>query len=314
MGKSAVIFPGQGAQSVGMGRDIAETSERARAISAQAGELLGVDISALCFEGPAESLERTDIQQPAIFVTSVATWEAYLEAGGDRGRFTHTGGLSLGEYTALYAAGAIDFAEALEVVRRRGELMQAAAVASPSGMVSLVGADESTARSVCEKAAAGDVLAPANFNCPGQIVVAGSKAACERAVSVAEEVGCRAIPLAVAGAFHSPFMESAATGLAPVLDVATINAPSMSVVSNVDAEYHSEAKGIRATLCKQVTHPVLWHKCVERMIADGVTDFVEIGPGRVLTGLMRKIDRKVPIMNISYAASIASAFAEASAS
>jgi len=314
MTKTAVIFPGQGAQSVGMGQDIFKASAQARAIYQEASDVLSIDIAELCFQGPAETLSRTDVQQPAIFVTSVATWEAFVESGGDRERFTHAGGLSLGEYTALYVAGAISFREALEVVRRRGELMQAAAVASPSGMVSLVGADEETARSLCADASQGDVLGPANFNCPGQIVIAGSKAACERAVMAAESAGCRAIPLAVAGAFHSPLMESAAVGLAAVLAEATFHTPTLQVISNVNADYHGDPTGIRATLCKQVTQPVLWQKCVERMIADGVGEFIEIGPGRVLTGLMRKIDRTQTITNISKADSLTSVPASAGAS
>lgn len=312
--KTAVIFPGQGAQSVGMGKDIFDASSRAREIYEQASEVLGIDIAELCFDGPAAKLERTDVQQPAIFVTSVATWEAFLEAGADRERFTHAGGLSLGEYTALYAAGAINFRDAVEVVRRRGELMQAAAVASPSGMVSLVGADEATARKICEEASNGDVIAPANFNCPGQIVIAGSKNACDRAVVAAEAAGCRAIPLAVAGAFHSPFMESAAAGLVPVLKEAAFQSPSCNVISNVSADYHGEPESIRTTLCRQVTQPVLWQKCVERMIADDVTEFIEIGPGRVLTGLMRKISRKQPVTNVSKAASLSPALPTGAAS
>jgi len=314
MTKTAVIFPGQGAQSVGMGKDIFQASKRARQIYDQAGEVLGIDIADLCFNGPARHLERTDVQQPAIFVTSVATWEAMLEAGVDRERFTHAGGLSLGEYSALYAAGAIDFREALEVVRRRGELMQAAALASPSGMVSLVGADDETAHRVCKEAAQDEILAPANFNCPGQIVIAGTKHACERAVIVAEAQGIRAIVLPVAGAFHSSLMESAAIGLAAVLDDATFHPCGMSVVSNVNASYHGDAKDMRAILCKQVTQPVMWQQCVERMIADGVREFIEMGPGRVLTGLMRKINRKQPITNVSKAASLSAVLDAAAAS
>ncbi len=307
MKKTAVIFPGQGAQSVGMGKGIFDASARAREIYAQASEVLGVDIAAVCFEGPAEKLERTDVQQPAIFVTSVAIWEAFLEAGADRARFSHMGGLSLGEYTALYAAGAISFRDAVEVVRRRGELMQAAAVASPSGMVSLIGADAEKARKICEEASQGEVLGEANFNCPGQIVIAGAKSACERAVAAAEESGCRAISLAVAGAFHSPFMQSAAEGLSSVLAKAAFEVPKAKVISNVNVDYHGDADSIRSTLCKQVTHPVLWERCVAALIADGVGDFIEIGPGRVLTGLMRKIDRKQSITNISKAESLSSA-------
>ena len=309
MTRKAVIFPGQGAQAVGMGKDVAQQSVRAREIFAQADDILGFSISPLCFEGPADKLGQTDIQQPAIFVTGTAIWAAYLEAGGQRESFAYTGGLSLGEYTALYVAGAMNFEEALRLVQRRGELMQQAALASPSSMVSLIGADETKANEICDRARGDDVLAPANFNCPGQIVIAGSKAACERAVSVAEECTCRAVALAVAGAFHSPFMQSAADGLDPVLKDTPFVAPEIPVISNVNADYHTQPDQIRNALKQQVTQPVLWQRCIERMIDDGVEAFVEIGPGRVLTGLMRKINRKIPTKNISSFDAIAEAVA-----
>ena len=313
MGKAAVLFPGQGSQSVGMGRDVAESSAAARAVFNRANDVLGFDLARVCFDGPAAELERTDVQQPAIFVTSVAIWKAWVEGGTPRDSFTHCGGLSLGEYTALHVAGAVSFEDALRLVRRRGELMQQAAVASPSGMVSLVGADEAAARALCERARGGDVLAPANFNCPGQIVIAGSRSACERAVALAGEFQCRAVPLAVAGAFHSPLMQSAADGLEPVLEQTRFTTPRMKVIANVDAEYHRDPGSIRDSLRRQVTQPVLWQRCVERMIEDGVGQFVEIGPGRILTGLMRKINRNVPCANVSTAESIASALAIPSA-
>lgn len=299
MGQQAVIFTGQGAQSVGMGQDVALQSPRAKALYDQADDLLGYELSKLCFEGPAEKLSQTDIQQPAIFVTSSAIWEAYLEAGGKHDSFSRTGGLSLGEYTALYVAGAMTFEQALRLVSRRGQLMQQAALASLSGMVSLIGADETKAREICDQAREDDILAPANFNSPGQIVIAGSQNACKRAISIAEESSCRAVSLAVAGAFHSPFMESAAQGLAPVLKETPFVAPNMPVISNVNADYHDHPDQIRESLQNQVTQPVLWQRCIERLITDGVDRFVEIGPGRILTGLMRKIDRKIPTTNIS---------------
>jgi len=303
--KTAVIFPGQGSQSVGMGRDVAESSAAARGVFDRANDVLGFDLARVCFDGPAAELERTDVQQPAIFVTSVAIWEAWLEAGGARETFVCSGGLSLGEYTALHVAGAVSFEDALRLVRRRGELMQQAALASPSGMVSLVGADEAMARALCDRARGGDVLAPANFNCPGQIVIAGDRAACERATALAGEVGCRAVPLAVAGAFHTPLMQTAADGLRPALERTPFTTPGMRVIANVDAEYHRDPTSMRDSLRRQVTQPVLWQRCIERMIADGVERFVEIGPGRVLTGLMRKINRNVPCVNVSTAELIA---------
>ncbi len=305
MNGAAVIFPGQGAQSVGMGRDIAAASAKARNVYERANDVLGFDLARICFDGPAEKLEQTDIQQPAIFVTSVAIWEAWRENGGGAESFTHAGGLSLGEYTALHVAGAVAFDDALRLVRRRGELMQEAARRKPSGMVSLVGADEAAARKLCQEAGGDDILVPANFNCPGQIVIAGSKAACERAVAMAETAGCRAIPLAVAGAFHSPFMEPAASGLSAVLDETDFRSPRMKVIANADAEYHGDAAAIRRCLARQVTQPVLWQRCVERLRTDGVGHFVEIGPGRVLTGLMRKIDRTIACVNVSTAEALA---------
>lgn len=304
MERTAVIFPGQGSQLVGMGRDVVQTSKRARAVFDRANELLDFDLRQTCFEGPPERLERTDIQQPAVFVTSVAIWEALLEAGGRRESFSWTGGLSLGEYTALHIAGSVRFDEALRLVRRRGQLMQEAAVASPGGMVSLIGADEASARALCARARQDEVLALANFNAPGQTVISGSKGACERAVKLASEFRCSAVALAVAGAFHSPLMESVASYLKPALDETMFVAPAMPVIANVDAQKHGDAATIRDSLCRQVTQPVIWQRCIERMIEDGVGRFLEIGPGRVLTGLMRRINRGVSAIAVNKADSI----------
>lgn len=307
MNKKAVIFPGQGAQAVGMGREIAGAHDVARLIFERANDVLGFDLATLCFEGPAEKLEQTDVQQPAIFVTSVAIWEAYKAGLDGGGLFTHAGGLSLGEYTALYAAGCMNFDDALRLVRKRGELMQAAALASSSGMVSLIGADRETAGRLCDRAREDGVLVPANFNCPGQVVISGDQSACDRALSLAEDFGVRGVALSVAGAFHSPFMASAAKGLQPVLAEMNITSATMKVIANVDAQYHQDAASIRGSLCRQVTAPVLWQRCIERLMNDGVTSFVEIGPGRVLSGLMRKIDREMPIENISRLDSLSAA-------
>ncbi len=304
MGQAAVIFPGQGAQVVGMGRDVAETSDRAREIFSRGNDVVGFDLAKLCFEGPADQLAKTDIQQPAIFLTSVALWAAFVEAGGRRENFTSSGGLSLGEYTALYVAGALTFKDSLRLVQRRGQLMQQASEASPSGMASLIGSDEASARALCDRAREDEVLAPANFNCPGQIVISGSQAACERAVALAGEFGCRAVSLPVAGAFHSPLMESAAVGLWPTLLEANLTAPRVAVIGNVDGEFHEDPADIRESLRRQITQPVLWQRCIERMIESGVDRFVEVGPGRVLTGLLRKINRKMTAVNVSTAEAI----------
>ncbi|MFQ5413472.1 MAG: ACP S-malonyltransferase [Phycisphaerae bacterium] len=313
MGETAVVFPGQGCQVVGMARDVAERSARARAVFDRAGRLLGFDLARLCFEGPAADLARTDLQQPAIFVASVALWEALLEAGASRAQFARAGGLSLGEYTALYAAGAVAFDDALRLVHRRGTLMQTAASATPGGMVSLVGADDATARNICDRARGDDVLAPANFNGPGQVVISGSEAACARASEAASELGCRAVVLPVAGAFHSPLMAPAAAGLRDVLDATTFREPAIPVIANADAAYHGDAPAMRDALCRQLTSPVLWRQCVERMIADGVTRFLEVGPGRVLTGLIRKINRQVRATPVHDANAIAAVVVPAGA-
>lgn len=307
MSKSAVIFPGQGSQSVGMGSDLVKASPAAKDVFERAKDLLGFDLAKVCFEGPADRLEQTDIQQPAIFTVSVALWEAYLEAGGSARAFAFTGGLSLGEYTALYVAGSLDFEAGLKLVHKRGDLMQKAAEAAPSGMVSLIGADEEKANAVCDQARGDDVLAPANFNCPGQVVISGTAAACERAIEAAGENGCRAVALPVAGAFHSPLMGTAAEGLWPVLQETHFNEPKIPVIANVSGEAHSGVGAIRDSLRKQVTQPVLWQRCIERMIASGVGRFVEVGPGRVLTGMMRKIDRQKTAINVSTLESIAEA-------
>lgn len=305
MGRVAVIFPGQGSQAVGMGRDVADRSNRARSVFDRASDLLGFDVARVCFEGPAAELEKTDVQQPAIFVTSVAIWEAFIENGGSREWFSWTGGLSLGEYTALHVAGAVDFDQALRLVRRRGQLMQEAAVASPGGMISLIGADEAQARTVCDRARGAGVLAPANFNCPGQIVLSGSRDACDRAVTLARELGCRTVALPVAGGFHSALMDRAADGLRPVLGETAFATPEIPVIANVNAERHGDADAIRESLRRQMTQAVFWQRCIERMIEEGVSEFIEIGPGRVLTGLMRRISRQVSATNVSTTDSIA---------
>lgn len=305
----AVIFPGQGAQQVGMGADVAASSPAGRAVFQKASEVLGFDLGTLCFEGPASRLEQTDVQQPAILVTSMALWAAFLEAGGSADQFAFAGGLSLGEYTALCAAGAIELADAVRLVHRRGQLMQQAAEASTGGMVTLVGADAEKAKELCRHAADGDVLVPANFNCPGQIVLSGHRSACDRVAKGAEKEGFRTVRLAVAGAFHSPLMEPAARGLEQELRRTTIRPPRVRVVANVHAAFHEDASSIRSALCRQLVEPVLWQPCMERLRAEGVETFVEIGPGKVLTGLMRKIDRTVRSVNVSSFDSVGSVVA-----
>lgn len=285
-----------------MCRDIVERSPAARQIFEQAAHVLGFDLAAVCFDGPAERLNATDMSQPAIFVGSAAVWLAILERPNSAALSPAAcAGLSLGEYTALWAAGRLAFEDGLRLVRDRGRFMQDAAEARRGGMVSVMGLTPDQVREVCTEAAAGDTLAPANFNSPGQIVISGDATACERSLAVIERLGGRGIALKVAGAFHSPLMKPAAERLHPVLERTTLASEGMPVVSNVTADYHSGAAETRRLLETQVAEPIQWEGSIRRLIRDGFTRFVEVGPGRVLTGLMRGIDRGVQAINVSTA-------------
>lgn len=305
MSKTAIIFPGQGAQQVGMCKDVYDASEAARKVFARAQDILGEDLADLVLNGPAQKLDTTQWSQPAIFVTSVAVWHALKAAGiADELAPSAMAGLSLGEYTALHLAGWIGFDDALRLVAERGRLMQAAAEASTGGMVSIMGADEETTNRICAEAAQGETLTPANFNCPGQIVISGSKSACERSVALAEKHGARAVPLNVAGAFHSALMGPAVEGLWKTLQNTKITPGQIPVVANVSAGYYDGPESVRASLREQVAKPIRWQASIERLIADGYDRFAEVGPGRVLTGLMRKINRSVTATNYSSAAAM----------
>jgi [acyl-carrier-protein] S-malonyltransferase len=300
--KTAFLFPGQGAQVVGMGADIASAWPAASDFFDRANRVVGYDLKALCFSGPEDKLNSTTVSQPAIFTVSAAILEILRNNPKTASIQPQvTAGLSLGEYTALYAAGLIDFENALRLVQKRGEAMQAAADASDGGMVSILGMDEAQVRQVCAEAAEGQLLVPANFNCPGQIVISGATAACKRAVPVAEKMGAtKAIELKVAGAFHSEMMRPAAEALATALAGCSIGSPSaIGVIANISAEYYSAADEIRQGLICQLLQPILWKKSMEKLLADGVEQFYEIGPGRVLTGLMKRIHRRATIINIS---------------
>jgi [acyl-carrier-protein] S-malonyltransferase len=302
--KTAFLFPGQGAQLVGMGKDVADAVPQAADVYAKANDILGFDIATLCFEGPAEALNTTAMSQPAIFVTSVALLEA-LKTKSDLTPDV-TAGLSLGEYTALYAAGVIGFEDALELVAKRGQAMQAAAEASEGGMVSIISMDPEQVQALCDQARQGESLQPANFNCPGQIVISGAKTACDRAEALAMEMGAaKAVRLEVAGAFHTDLMAPAAAALKEALAGCTLHDPSpIRVIANTTADYYMDTDAVRPSLVSQLTSAIQWQGSMERLLADGVETFYEIGPGRVLTGLMRRINRKTRVTNISSLSSL----------
>jgi len=300
-----ILCPGQGAQRVGMGRGWFDHSPRASQTFASAdailGDRYGAPLSEICFEGPAETLNRTDVAQPALFVTGVACFQAWL--GESEGApLEATAGLSLGEYTALHLAGALTFEEALELVALRGRAMQDAAGATPSGMVALTGADEAKAEEVRQAALAGgdpDDLVIANLNSPIQTVLSGRAAACDRAVEAAGELGVRATPLPVAGAFHSPLMAPAADRLAAALEQASLGAPACPVLSNVSGAPHEgdSPDAIRRALVEQLTRPVRWVECCQWLVRNAGGAYHELAPGTVLAGLMKRIDRSCKVQS-----------------
>jgi [acyl-carrier-protein] S-malonyltransferase len=300
MSKVAFLFPGQGAQAVGMGRELYQELPAARELFDRANDLLGIDLKTLCFDGPAEALEATDVSQPALFVASLAALEGLKASDPDLvASCAGAAGLSLGEYTALAFAGSFDFETGLKLVRLRGQAMQAAAVASPGAMASVLGLDEPTVDELCRRVAPHGRLWKANLLGPGNIVVSGERTALEHVEPIATELGAsRVIPLAVAGAFHSPLMQPADTTLADALAATPIASPRIPVYSNVDAAPHGDADSIRHKLAVQVTQGVRWEDSMRRMLADGFDTFYEVGPGRVLTGLLRRIDRKVPCTSV----------------
>jgi [acyl-carrier-protein] S-malonyltransferase len=301
MAKTAFLFPGQGAQSVGMAKALCESLPAARQLFDQAAGILGYDLLDVCVNGPAERLNSTVVSQPAIFVASLAALESLRQSEqGAETECVATAGLSLGEYTALTFAGALTFADGLQLVQKRGEAMQAASDATPSGMVSILGLERAKVEELCDRARGGGTLQVANLLCPGNIVISGSKAACEVAEKLAAELGAmKAIRLAVAGAFHTDLMKPADQTLADALAGVTLQTPRMPVWSNVDAQPHSDPGEIRRLLVRQVVQPVLWEQTVRTLLAAGVDKFYEIGPGRVLAGLLKRVERKANCVNVT---------------
>ena len=279
-----------------MGRQLAESLPEVRRLYDRANELLGYDLAKLCFEGPAEELDSTAISQPALFVTSLAALESLRAESPDVVLSCEaTAGLSLGEYTALVFAGVMQFEDGLTLVQRRGAAMQEASDATPSGMVSILGLERVEVEALCDKARGEDILEIANMLCPGNIVISGSNAACERAAEMAQSFGAmKAIPLAVAGAFHTEVMKPADQRLAEAIASVPMSKPKIPVISNVDAKPHDDPEEIRGLLVRQVLQPVRWEDSLRYMLQQGYDQYYEVGPGRVLRGLLRRIERKIP--------------------
>ena len=288
--KTAFIFPGQGSQFVGMGKDLAEKDPKAAALFEKANQVLGRDLRKVIFEGPEEILKDTSNTQPALYVTSLAALQL-AKAWGVAPDFY--AGHSLGEYCALQASGVFSFEDGLKLVQARANAMSEAGKASPGAMAAILGLEDDKVAAACKEAAsAGSVVQPANFNSPGQVVISGHKEAVEKAMELCKAAGAlKCVALAVSGAFHSELMRPAGQRLRAAFGNAAWNNPSTSVVSNVDARVHSDIDAIQQSLVDQLSGSVLWTQSMKAMLAQGVTRFAEIGPGKVLQGLMKKIDR-----------------------
>lgn len=295
-GAIACVFPGQGSQYVGMGQDLYEVYLPVRQTFAQASEVLGLDLASLCFEGPEETLTDTLNAQPAILTLSVALWRLVQEGAVGSLRPLFVAGHSMGEYSALVAAEAVEFGDALRLVRQRAELMQAAGREQPGGMAAVIGLDATSVDGLCAQARAdtGGVVQGANYNSPGQIVISGDTASLERAMALAKERAARhVIPLAVSVAGHSPLMAPAVGAFGEILENTAIQRAQTPVVANVSAQPIQEPGEIRQELAAQLTSPVRWVESVQYMVSEGVDTFVEVGPGKVLRGLIRRIDSGV---------------------
>lgn len=296
-GPLALLFPGQGAQVIGMGRWLLDSFPAACERFAEASEILGYDLVELCLRGPAERLEATVHSQPALFVTSVAAAEVLRAERGDWvSRVRAVAGLSLGEYSAIAFAGGFTFEDGLRLVKQRGEAMQAASDLVPSGMSSVIGLPYERVVEVCDEARVeGEILQPANLLCPGNIAVSGHRRSLDRLTEIAHEAGAtKVIPLPVAGAFHTALMQPAAQSLSLALSSVSLAELSLPLYSNVDAEKHLDSSDLPQLLARQLVSPVRWEASIRQMIDDGIEGFVEVGTGRVLRGTIKRIARKLP--------------------
>lgn len=300
MSKTALMFAGQGAQTVGMGQDLAQAFPSAKAWFDRANAVLGYDLAAICFHGPEPELTKTENAQPGIFLVSWVAFELLKERVPGL-RFEATAGLSLGEFTALTAAGAMSFEDGLRVVRQRGRFMQEACEVTRGGMAAIIGLEEAPMREVCAQAG----VSLANLNCPGQLVISGPADEIQQACDLAKAKGAkRALPLVVAGAYHSPLMATAQPRLEAELARVNLTAPGVPVISNVTAQPHEAPGSIRQRLVEQVTSSVRWEDSMRALLAQGFTRFIELGPGTALSGFMKRIDRSAQVLNVADLASL----------
>ncbi|KJG64374.1 [acyl-carrier-protein] S-malonyltransferase [Photobacterium kishitanii] len=309
MSKFAIVFPGQGSQTVGMLADLAEQFDVVKQTFAEASDALGYDLWALVQNGPVEDLNQTQRTQPALLTASVAIWRVWQQQGGEQPAVL--AGHSLGEYSALVCAGVIDFQAAVKLVELRGKLMQEAVPAGVGAMSAIIGLDNDAIAAACAQAAEDQVCSPVNFNSPGQVVIAGNKEAVERANVLCKEAGAkRALPLPVSVPSHCALMKPAADKLAIALEGLAFNAPAIPVINNADVATEIDPVAIKLALVKQLYNPVRWTESVERMAAEGVEELLEMGPGKVLTGLTKRIDRELSSVAVNDVASLTAALAK----